>query len=186
LSDTDQGNRYELAGIVAGLRVLAPLEKVHPSLNVVPLPSMGLGLVPVTGEVAAAVTPAMICVLPEAVLPPDTARATEALVTGPESGFTRLTTGLLALVEAASSAGPVGYLETEYTGRDGSQTAAVWHSGVLVLGPLILGRSELYVPREAPISQALRMLGVPGDARRDEFVVAGLGRFRRTEDWVSG
>lgn len=181
----DQGNRYELAGIVAAVRVLAPLEHAHPSVTVVPLPSTGLGLVPVTGQVAAAVTPAMVCVIGQPVLPPATARATPALVLGPESGFTRLTPGLLALVEAASSAGPVGYLETDYTGRDGVQTAAVWHSGVLVLGPLILGRSEVYVPREAPISQALRMLGVPGDAHRDEFVVAGLGRFRRTEEWVT-
>ena len=181
----DQGNRYELAGIVADVRVLAPLERAHPSVTVVPLPSMGLGLVPVTDEVAAAVTPAMICVIGGPVLPPATARATGALVTGPESGFTRLTPGLLALVGAASAAGPVGYLETDYTGRDGTQTAAVWHSGVLVLGPLILGRSEVYVPREAPISQALRLLGVPGDAHRDEFVVAGLGRFRRTGEWLA-
>lgn len=181
----DHGNRYELAGIVADVRVLAPLERAHPSVTVVPLPSMGLGLVPVTDEVAAAVTPAMICVIGEPVLPPATARATEALATGPESGFTRLTPGLLALVGAASAGGPVGYLETDYTGRDGTQTAAVWNSEVLVLGPLILGRSEVYVPREAPISQALRLLGVPGDAHRDEFVVAGLGRFRRTGEWLA-
>lgn len=183
--EPDQGSRYELAGIVADARVLAPLEKAHPSVNVVPLPSMGLGLVPVTAEVSAAVTPAMICVIPEAVLSPDTARATAALVTGPESGFARLTPGLLALVEAASCAGPVAYLETDYVGRDGSQTAAVWHSGVLVLGPLILGRTELYVPREAPISQALRLIGVPGDGRHDEFVVVGLGQYRRTEEWLA-
>ncbi len=184
MSSPDQGNRYELAGIVGDLRVLAPLQRTHPSVTVVPLPSMGLGLVPVTVDVAAAVTPAMICVFGEPVLPPDTARATAALVTGPESGFTRLTPGLLALIEAASAAGPVCYLETDYTGRDGTQTAAVWHSGVVVLGPLILGRSEVYVPRQAPISQALRMIGVPGDPRRDEFVVAGLGRYRRTEEWL--
>lgn len=185
MSSPDQGHRYELAAVVADLRVLAPLERAHPSVNVVPLPSVGLGLVPVTEEVAAAVTPAMICVIGEPVLPPDTARATAALVTGPESGFTRLTPGLLALIEAASAAGPVCYLEADYTGREGTQSAAVWHSAVVVLGPLILGRSEVYVPREAPISQALRMIGVPGDLRRDEFVVAGLGRYRRTVEWMA-
>jgi hypothetical protein len=185
LSDVDQGNRYELAGVVAAVEVLAPLEDVHPSVHVVPLPAAGLGLVPVTAEVAAAVTPAMICVLGREALPPATGQSSTALTTGPESGFARLTPALLALVEAVSAAGPVAYLETDYTGRDGEQTAAVWRDGVLVLGPLILGRTEFFVPREAPISQALRMLGVPGDARHDEFVVAGLGQFRRTAGWLA-
>lgn len=181
----DQGNRYELAGVVAAIEVLAPLEGVHPSVNVVPLPAAGLGLVPVTQEVADAVTPAMICAVPTLSLPPHTGQSSGPFTTGPESGFVRLTPGLLALVEAASAVGPVVYMETDYTGRDGAQTAAVWRDGVLILGPLILGRSEVYVPREAPISQALRMLGVPGDARHDEFVVAGLGQFRRTEEWLA-
>jgi hypothetical protein len=185
LSDVDQGNRYELAGLVAAVEVLAPLEGVHPSVSVVPLPAAGLGLVPVTPEIAGAVTPAMICTLGEETLPPATGQSSAALTTGPESGFERLTPALLALVEAVSVAGPVAYLETDYIGRDGTQTAAVWRDGVLVLGPLLLGRTEAFVPREAPISQALRMLGVTGDQRTDEFVVAGLGQFRRTEEWLA-
>lgn len=189
MSDPDQGNRYELAGLVADLDVLAPLDGVHPTVTVVPLPLPSplpaLALVPVTSEMADAVTPAMICAVGERILPPDTGRATASLLIGPESGFSRLTAGLLALIEAASAAGPVAYLETDYVGRDGSQTAAVWREGVLVLGPLLLGRTEVYVPREAPISQALRLLGVPGDRGSDEFVVAGLGQYRRTADWVA-
>jgi hypothetical protein len=185
LSSPDQGLRYELAGVVAAVDVLAPLEDVHPSVNVVPLPAAGLALVPVTAEIAAAVTPAMICAVPALSFPPATGQSSAALTTGPESGFARLTPALLALVEAVSAGGPVAYLETDYTGRDGAQTAAVWRDGVLVLGPLILGRSEVYVPREAPISQALRMLGVRGDTRNDEFVVAGLGQYRRTEEWLA-
>ena len=54
----------------------------------------------------------------------------------------------------------------------------------MVEGPLILGRSEVFVPRQAPISRVLRLLGVTGELYRDEFVVVGLGRYRRTTDWT--
>lgn len=182
----DQGMRYELAGVVAGLEVLGPLAAVHPAAVLVPLPAVGLGLVPVTDTLAAAVTPAMICAVLDSGIaggPESTGRASAALHTGPESGFTHLTPGLLALLEAASAAGPVAYLEADYLGLDGHQTAAAWRDGTMVLGPLLLGRSEPFVSREAPISQVLRLLGVRRQGRHDEFVVSGLGRYRRTEDW---
>lgn len=166
----DQGNRYELTGLVASTSVLAPCAALHPDVAVIMLTAADLGLVPVTPQLLAATPPAHS----------DAA----ALHTGPESGFTHLTPGLLALLETLSAAGPVAYMEADYTGHDGAQTAAVWQSGEVLLGPLILGRSEVFVPRQAPISQALRLLGVVGELYRDEFVVAGLGRYRRTEDWT--
>lgn len=184
----DQGFRYELAGAVAEFDVLAPLMEIHPAARVVALNVAGLGVMPVTEELAAAVTPAMICtVLGTASIdggPESTGRASAEVHTGPESGFTRLTPGLLSLLAAASAAGPVAYLEADYLGRDGHQTAAVWRSGTLMLGPLLLGRTEVFVPEEAPFSVALRMLGVVAQGRFDEFVVSGLGRHRRTEDWT--
>jgi hypothetical protein len=147
----DQGNRYELAGVVADIEVLAPLAEVHPAAVLVPLDAADLGLVPVTDELAAAVTPAMICAVLEWDIvggPESTGRASAALHTGPESGFEHLTPGLLSLVEAVSAAGPVAYLEADYTGFDGYQTAAVWRHGALLLGPLLLGRTEQFVPGE--------------------------------------
>jgi hypothetical protein len=185
--EPDQGNRYELVGVVAAVQVLAPLEELHPALTVVPLAAAGLGMVPVTPDLAAALTPAMIRAVPGTGTsgePGSARRGPADLHTGPESGFTHLTPSVLAVLEALSAVAPVAYLEADYTGRDGSQTAAVWQGGVVVLGPLILGRSEVFVPQQAPISQVLRLLGVPGDWRRDEFVVAGLGRYRRTVDWT--
>ncbi len=173
LSSPDQGNRYELAGVVAEVGVLAPCEDLHPRVDVIPLAAAGLGLLPVTAELLA-------------IRPPGPARSgTAGLLTGPDSGFSQLTPDLLALVESLSEAGPVAYLEADYTGRDGAQTAALWRAGEVVEGPLILGRSEVFVPRQAPISRVLRLLGVPGELYRDEFVVAGLGRYRRTADWVA-
>lgn len=191
MTGPDQGNRYELAGAVAELEVLERLAEVHPAALLVPLDAPGFGLVPVTDALAAAVTPAMICAVldggaPGAILggPEATGRPAAAMTTGPESGFARLTPGLLSLLEATSTGGPVAYLEADYTGHDGRQTAAVWIEGALLLGPLLLGRNEPFVAAEAPITQALRMLGVQSRGRLDEFVAAGLGRRRRTEDWI--
>ncbi|MHA6783627.1 hypothetical protein ACVGOW_21950 [Pseudonocardia saturnea] len=62
----------------------------------------------------------------------------------------------------------------------------MWRAGTLVTGPLLLGRQEEFVSAAAPISVALRSLGVVAVGRRDEFVVAGLGRLRRTADWADG
>lgn len=182
----DQGLRYELAAVVAATAVLDPLTAVHPAARVVPLEVDGIGLLPVTGELAAGVTPAMICtVLPTTIAggPESTGRRSAVTVIGPESGFHRLTLGFLALLEAGSAAGPLVYVEADYVGREGHQTAAVWRAGALVRGPILLGRHEPFSAEMAPISVALRDLGVVARGRRDEFLVAGLGRHRRTEDW---
>lgn len=182
----DQGNHYELAGVVAELDVLALLASAHPGAHLVPLDAPGFGLVPVTAELAGTVTPAMICAVLEGGIlggPQATGRPGAAWVTGPESGFHRLNPGLLAMLEAVSAAGPVAYLEADYIGRDGRQTAALWRAGALLVGPLLLGRGEPFDAEAAPISRVLRRLGMPRRGSRDEFVTAGLGRCRRTEDW---
>lgn len=75
------------------------------------------------------------------------------------------------------------YAEADNVGREGCQTAAVWRAGVLVRGPMLLGRDEPFSADVAPICVALRDVGVVARGRRDEFLVAGLGRQPRTEDW---
>lgn len=93
--------------------------------------------------------------------------------------------GFEAVLAAWSAVDPVAYVEAEYFGGVGSQFAAVWRGGTLVLGPLILGEDE---PRPAagwsPISQALRHLGVTADGHYDEFDAIRLGRHRHVEDWI--
>jgi hypothetical protein len=183
----DQGLRYELAGVVGGEEVLATMARAHRAARVVPLDAPGLALLAITSELAAEVTPAALCALGLASVPggtPHSARKRAELLTGPESGFTVLTPGLVALIEACSTIGPVAYVEADYLGRDGRQAAAVWRAGNLVVGPLLLGRQEEFSVDTAPISVALRALDVAAQGRRDEFVVAGLGRHRRTADWV--
>ena len=183
----DQGLRYELAGVVGPAEVLDRLTLAHPSARVIRLDAAGLGLVPVTAEIALAVTPAALCSLGLDSLPggtPHAARRRAELLTGPESGFTVLTPGLVALIEATSTGGPLAYLEADYLGREGRQAAALWRDGRLVTGPLLLGAREEFRATSAPACVVLRGLGVRAQGRRDEFLVAGLSRYRRTEQWA--
>lgn len=188
MSTPDQGLRYELAGVLGAADVLADAVALFGTAGV-PLDAAELVLVPVTADLAARVTPAALCALGLETLPggsPDDARRRKSWLTGPESGFTVLTPGLVAVLEALSTRGSLAYVEADYQGRDGWQSAAVWGAGTLVTGPLLLGRQEEFVPSEAPVSVALRALGVAAAGRRGEFVVAGLGRHRRTADWLVG
>ncbi|UMP00465.1 hypothetical protein [Amycolatopsis sp. EV170708-02-1] len=91
-------------------------------------------------------------------------------------------TGPLA---ACSQDGAVAYVEAEYFGGTGTQSAQVWERGETVLGPLHVGEDEPGPADGSPISQALRRLGVLKGDHFDEFDAAGLGRHRVTDDWLS-
>lgn len=160
----DQGLRYELAALIATADELAPLVAGRPQARLVPL-HQDLALVPVTRALLGALD-----------------GAGEPLP--PETGFRIWSPGVLALLVEGSGAGPVAYVEADYHGRDGRQTAAVWLHGHAVYGPEILGHSEPFPDTGGgPIGEALRRLGACAVGRRDEFVAVGLGRCRRTEDW---
>ncbi|MER5549772.1 hypothetical protein ABT072_47120 [Streptomyces sp. NPDC002589] len=94
------------------------------------------------------------------------------------AGFDRLLT-------ACSETGPVAYVEAEYFGGAGTQTAQVWDAGKTVLGPLFLAEGEPSPTSGTPISQALRRLGAAKGDHVDEFSAVGLGRHRDTDDWLS-
>jgi hypothetical protein len=184
----DQGLRYELAGMLGAPSALARIARAHPAAHVIPLAAPELALLPVTAGLAEDVIPAALRVLESGALAGGTAAAARRraeLLTGPESGFAVLRPGLAALIEAASTIGALAYVEADYVGRDGAQAAAVWRGGHLAIGPLLLGRREEFSAETAPINVALRALGVSAAGRADEFVMAGLGRHRRTVDWVS-
>jgi hypothetical protein len=68
----------------------------------------------------------------------------------------------------------VAYVEAEYFGGTGGQSAAVWEDGRLVFGP---------INDESAINQALRVLGVAQKDAFDEFEALELGKYRDTDDW---
>ena len=75
-----------------------------------------------------------------------------------------------------SSTAPVAYVEAEFFGGVGDQSAVAWSVGSRVLGPIHAGDA---------INQALRFLGVRPDGARDEFDAVNLGRYRTTNEWLA-
>lgn len=185
----DHGLRYELAAVLGRATVLETLARALGRGSVVSLEAVNIGLLPITSDIARLATAAAMCAFApggSGLLPGGSTGAViqrGALLSGPESGFDRMTPGLAALIEAASIRSRLAYIEADYMARDGRQSSAVWREGRLVTGPLLLGPTEQFVERETPIAVALRALGVMARGRRNEFLVAGLDRFRSTEDW---
>lgn len=112
----------------------------------------------------------------------------DAITTGADDaaqlGFWKLPGGFADVLARWSIAGPLAYVEADYFGGTGTQTAAVWDAGVLAVGPLHLAQGHPAAADGTPISQALRRLGVTCHGCDDEFDTVGLGRHRYTEDWI--
>jgi len=71
---------------------------------------------------------------------------------------------------------PIAWIETDYFGSGGFQSAAAWSHGAAVVGPL---------KADGAINQALRSLGVVCDKDSDEFDTLHLGWHRDNEEWLS-
>jgi hypothetical protein len=95
----------------------------------------------------------------------------------------RLTSSDLVAAAAASRGGALAYVETDYFGGTGRQSAAVWHDGDLSLKPVEMSAEEAATraPRFWPVNAALRSLGVMARADADEFEVFGLAACRDLE-----
>ena len=158
---------YRLHAMVAAPEVLEPIVEQFPHARPVLLDGAELALVAVCEDLFAEVD-------------------LHGFRVDPESGFERLSSGIAAVVTAASRRGPIAYLEADYVGDLGHQTAAVWLDCHLVFGPRLLVPGEDF-PRDgtSPFCGALRYLGVQAVGRADEFVVLGLGRHRETEEWCA-
>lgn len=87
-----------------------------------------------------------------------------------------LSTGDLAFAALASRAAPLAYLETDYEGQEGTQAAALWLDGELIIPPLAIDTATALQrpPSVWPINAALRGLGVVAKPPHDEFTSFGL------------
>jgi len=91
--------------------------------------------------------------------------------------FTYLSESLAELLKTLSRQGTVLYLETDYFGGLGGQSALLFGGGAAIFGP---NNSD-----DTSISEALRMMGVKRGADDfDEFDAVGLGAYRSNEDWL--
>ena len=82
----------------------------------------------------------------------------------------------VAFVAAASLKGPIAYVETDYFGGKGRQSAALWRDGALVMD--LVTESDCQAHEESPINRALRGLGVVARDGCDEFTIQCLDSYR--------
>ncbi|MFJ1754437.1 hypothetical protein [Kitasatospora sp. NPDC088134] len=151
---------YYLEAVVAAEPLLRTAAAGLPGAHVVPL-RQGLALIPMTDELHDALTdPAAERLRPFRLLP---------------HGFQHT-------LAAWSANGPVAYVEADIFGGTGDRYALAWTAGTLTLGPL----TERTPTGPTTLSLALRHLGATSDGHLDEFDAVGLGRHRRTEDWLTG
>ena len=151
---------HNIAAIIAGADIAEALAAAADAPAPTDLPS-GLVIVPLSGRQFDRIT---------------------GLEPGPYAdGFRYLSTRLMQVLAAASSEGPVVYIETDYFGGTGSQAAVAFLDGEMVLAGHDAGAGD---PQRGdwPINKALRLLGVSGSGGRDAFDILGLGRFRDVSD----
>lgn len=98
-----------------------------------------------------------------------------------EHPFHRLFSTLQKNAFNASSIGRIAYVEAEYFGGAGYQSAILWDNRKAILGPFLAQNLPL---REMPINRVLREMGVIGDDQVDEFDTLALGRHRETDKWL--
>jgi hypothetical protein len=95
---------------------------------------------------------------------------------GDVDSFYKLSPGIEKWAKRISALAPVAYIEADFFGGIGGQSAVAWTSGSRILGPL---------HSQDAINETLRFFGVRGDGAHDEFDAIGLGRHRDTEDWTA-
>jgi hypothetical protein len=74
-------------------------------------------------------------------------------------GFWKAPAGFDRAMATCSANGPVAYVEAEYFGGTGEQSAVLWDAGQVVLGRLHRAERASIPAVGTPISQALRRLG---------------------------
>lgn len=96
----------------------------------------------------------------------------------------RLSTGDMAFAATASRGTVLAYVETNYFGGEGEQSAMLWRDGSEVLRPtrMATATARTRPPYLWPVNVALRGLGITALAGQDEFTTFGLGHFRSVED----
>jgi hypothetical protein len=155
---------YEIAGVVARAGLLAAAARELPMAVPAPL-RQGFALLPMTDELFDAVTD-------------------DGTAGAGRFGFWKFPSGFDRTLLAWSEGGPLAYIEAEFFGGVGSQRAAVWSAGELILGPIAVKEREAFAEAGSPISQALRALGAAAGDGADEFDAVGLNAHRHIDDWL--
>jgi len=89
--------------------------------------------------------------------------------------FEEIDRGTAQRLARVAGAGRIAYVEVEYFGNAGGQSAVGWQNGECNFGP----KSSV----AGIINEAARFLGDRATSGQDELDTLGLGKHRRTEQW---
>ncbi|MGE3802534.1 MAG: hypothetical protein AB7H80_16070 [Candidatus Kapaibacterium sp.] len=142
---------YYLQAIIGKQQTLAQHASDFRHARVVPL-AQGLAIIPLTDDLYE-----------------------EIADDGEVERFEKLSSGVEKWGQRISVVAPVAYIEAEFFGGTGGQSAIVWSGGWRVLEP---------IHAENAINQVLRFFGIRVDGAHDEFAAVGLGRHRNTDEWI--
>jgi hypothetical protein len=148
---------YQLQAFLGGREVLEPLVSVFRGARLVPLQVEPLVLAPFVQVLRTAVQ----------------SRGADEQPGWP---FSLLSPEGASCVGEVCAAGAFAYVEAEFFGGAGHQSAVGFRDGAIHLGPV--------AARDA-INQALRFLGVQPAGKQDEFDTVGLFRHRSTDAWYA-
>jgi hypothetical protein len=151
---------HYISGFVADLDRLTVAARLLPGARICRL-HLGLAFLPLTDEI---------------VSPDD--------LTTEHGSLVRLTQVTLAWAEEQSKRFAIAYVETDYFGGRGNQSAVVWRDGAIQFGPMRTGDGTSLL--DGAINRALRELGVVRGRATDEFAAIGLNLYRDNEDWAQG
>lgn len=102
----------------------------------------------------------------------------------PEKQSIRLSTTDQSFAADCSTRAPLAYIETDYFGGSGTQSAVLWQAGQLLIGPATLDTTQgvQRQPTLWPVNVVLRALGVRAKPPEDEFAAFGLANVRSNDD----
>jgi hypothetical protein len=164
---------YELQAVIANQRVLNRHCQGFSQAKIVSLHYSELGLVPVTSELRQEVA----------------VQNEKASIEFDVSIFEGLSLEMVSWIRAISADGMVAYVEAEFFGGNGGQSAVVFNKGQIVFDPLMTKFGFPGDPKNVDsytkmaINRAMQKLCVVALPNSDEFDTLGLGRQRRTERW---
>lgn len=163
---------YSLYALIAHEDLVRSIANDHPEAFAIPL-SQRLAMIPNTDTFYDAIR----------------RKHPAVLIDKPSAKLWKLTTSLMTVASNASTAGPVAYVEADYSGRKGSQASVVWKNKKILYGPHYEGIGELPSRgdelREMPINAALRIIGAERGNHKDPFEALGLGDHDNLAEWVA-
>src|SRR4051812_47099825 len=143
---------YDIQAIISTQSVLEAHSADYSSAVVAPLGS-GFALIPITDKLL-----------------------DEVGASGESGQFYKLTPAIADWLHAISASAPAAYVEADFFGGVGGQSATVCAHGDQLLAPIHETRA---------INIALRLLGISRGTSHDEFEALGLPRHRHTDDWLN-